>query len=377
MKRLVFIILCIVLCLGCLVGCGKRVAVEPEAGTMEDVPAEAEAPVEEAEPPESAAQPEATEETPPLSEETEAPAEEIPERPAEEPEEEPPAEETVAPVDEPEEEPEVPEAEPEEPTSTETEEPVELEEPMDDSRVLYALGDSIASGYALRSPYTERYSALLIAALSERDGLSWEERNFAVAGDTSTDLLNRLRSGQVTGLEEADEITVCIGANNVLGPAGTFLMSYGSALFSEEPETSVSEAYEVFRKAAGQGVATLTADLKSVMDLLRAANPTAPITFMTVYNPYRNIDYDIDLDGLPIPFSLMSDTYVGMVNDALRAAAPELGFELVDVYAAFEQDESGKALVNADDAESLFADPHPTAEGHRVIAETFFEEMGN
>lgn len=366
MKRLVFIILCIVLCLGCLVGCGKRVAVEPEAGTVEEAPAEAEAPVEEAEPEESAAQPEAAEETPPPLEEAEAPAEEIPERPAEEPEEEPPAEETPAPVDEP-----------EEAASAEPEEPAELEEPTGDSRVLYALGDSIASGYALRSPYTERYSALLIAALSERDGLSWEERNFAVAGDTSTDLLNRLRSGQVTGLEEADEITVCIGANNVLGPAGTFLMSYGSALFSEEPETSVSEAYEVFRKAAGQGVATLTADLKSVMDLLRAANPTAPITFMTVYNPYRNIDYDIDLDGLPIPFSLMSDTYVGMVNDALRAAAPELGFELVDVYAAFEQDESGKALVNADDAESLFADPHPTAEGHRVIAETFFEEMGN
>ena len=243
--------------------------------------------------------------------------------------------------------------------------------------ILYALGDSIASGYALTYPLTQRYSALLVSALSERDGAEWTERNFAVAGDTSTDLLNRLRGGWVTGLEEAEEITVCIGANNVLRPAGSFLMAYASALFSEDYGKAVSDAYDAYRQAAAAGTETLKDDLVSVMAELRAKNPTASVTFLTVYNPYRNTDYDIDLNGLPIPFSLMSDTYVRLVNDVLRGLAPELGYSLADVYAAFEADESGALLVNADDEEQLFADPHPTPAGHRVIAEVLFDAMGN
>jgi lysophospholipase L1-like esterase len=312
--------------------------------------------------------------------------------PTEEPEPEDETEESSpsepAPEDGPEEEPTpiepTPEDEPEEavPAEPEAEEepespaPAEPEPaPHEGSRILYALGDSIASGYALPSPAAQRYSALLTAALSERDGAAWTERNFAVAGDTSTDLLNRLRSGTVTGLEEAEEITVCIGANNVLRPAVSFLMAYASALFEEDSGRTVSDAYDAFREEAEAGIETLKSDLVSVMAELRRANPTARVTFLTVYNPYRNMDIDIDLNGLPIPFSAMSDAFVTVVNETLRAAAPELGYGLAEVYDAFEQDKSGAPLVNADDASTLFADPHPTPAGHALIAEVLFSAL--
>ena len=68
--------------------------------------------------------------------------------------------------------------------------------------------------------------------------------------------------------------------------------------------------------------------------------------------------------------NVMSDTFVTMINEVIISEAETLGYEIADVYSAFEPIE--EYLINGDGADSFLADPHPNSAGHKLIAETHY-----
>ena len=86
-----------------------------------------------------------------------------------------------------------------------------------------------------------------------------------------------------------------------------------------------------------------------------------------MYNPYRSFtQFSLRVNGEKTAFADVADLCVTRLNDILREGAQTYGCTLCDVYDAFEQT-SGQ-LVNASLGRLNF-DPHPTADGHLVIAE--------
>ena len=79
----------------------------------------------------------------------------------------------------------------------------------------------VALGIRLRAataddPETQAYPALLRDRMQSYSEV--EYANYAVDGQTSAGLLELLSSGGAPMLDGADVVTVCIGANNLLGP---------------------------------------------------------------------------------------------------------------------------------------------------------------
>ncbi len=177
-------------------------------------------------------------------------------------------------------------------------------------------------------------------------------------------------------LENADIIAVCIGANNVLKPANSFLLTYGAyCLCKEAGETEITSedirtAYSDFRSKAQAGAESLRIELTHAMEYISSINPDARVILMTVYNPYKTNTTEIDIAGLPIPMNVMSDTFVSLINEVIIEESENLGYEVTDVYSAFEAAED--CLINGDGAQSFLADPHPNAAGHQLIAETYY-----
>jgi len=241
---------------------------------------------------------------------------------------------------------------------------------------LVCIGDSIASGFALPNAASQRYSALLANMLGE----DWAEYNYAVPGHTGSDMLSLLNNGVASELENADIITVCIGANNVLKPAQSFLMTYSAYSLSIEtgddsaltPE-DIRNAYADFRSSAQAGAKSLRSELAGALEYIHNVNTDARVILMTVYNPYKTNSTEIDIAGLPIPMNVMSDTFVNLINTVITEEAANLGYEVTDVYSAFESAE--EYLINGDGAPSFIADPHPNAAGHQLIAETYYSTI--
>lgn len=252
----------------------------------------------------------------------------------------------------------------------------------DDGKLVYcAFGDSIAAGYGLNDPKRKCYGALF-AAMNK----GCEFRNYAVSGHTTGDMLGVL--GRVD-ISDADLVTVSIGANNILRPAYSGLVSLAaeidSGILTEYAKTLVGkgdkERVDAFfeklkrtfdetelRRKLDEGLSVAKKELPQLLDKLKELAPHAEIIIQTVYNPYKDITisfpgiFELDLGGI-------TGEYVVKLNTLISRAAGVCECELLDVYSEF--DSSVKRLVNASADPNMSIselDPHPNAEGHAVIA---------
>ena len=224
--------------------------------------------------------------------------------------------------------------------------------------VVVLLGDSIAQGYGLNDVENERYSSLI----AEKSGCT--VYNYAVPGDDGADLIELLASGTCTQLERATVIVISIGANNVLKAADTLLPYYEQIQNGQAPEIlDISETFNVIV----QGIQRFEAELPQIISDIRAINSDALIVFQTVYNPYRDFtEFKVEQNGLQISFAAFSASCVIGVNDVINNNAEELGYTVCEVYEPFKEYEGN--LINAL-ADGSNVDPHPNAEGHKLLAE--------
>lgn len=268
-------------------------------------------------------------------------------------------------------------------------------EPESNRKRMVILGDSISAGYGLDDTDSERYGVLLREKLNKDAGaMLWEENNYAISGDDSSDLLYRLEVGRAVRLPSADIIIICIGANNMLGAYTDYAQellgdrdieslaemddSEMDALEQEliEQVENDTEAEAKLEAAIDKGLEQLKTDLEKIYTYIRERNETADIYVMNVYNPYEGMT-----DPLPMleqPAGDFAQEKIDRCNAILadwEQAHPDL--HAVDLAAAFSRWNPKPIIGNAgaEGAGEAYLDPHPNAEGHKKIADLLYNSI--
>lgn len=243
-----------------------------------------------------------------------------------------------------------------------------------EAEILVTLGDSISAGYGLENPETERYSALLTERLVKKDKNEWRDCNYAVSGDDSSDLLQRLDDGRAIRLPAADVIAICIGANNLLGPFGEYMQTVMDTKASSQDK---KDAVKKLEQGMDDGLKTLEADLDSMYDWIRKRNTTdeAKLYLMNIYNPYA----DCKKEKVPNMDDNMADyaqKQVDRCNTVIeKFANAHSDIVLVDIAQAFAECKTVPIQGKKEDDDMVIADPHPDTKGHQIIADTLYDAI--
>lgn len=177
-----------------------------------------------------------------------------------------------------------------------------------------SLGDSIAAGHTIDADWATNYgegsqygvngnttTAIVPGCYTDLIRKSLEETHsekravavsFARSGDTVADLMDKLSHEKVrSAIKDANLVTICIGANDVLQPAFSHLEEYISV-------GSLAGAESVI----ASNMATLSNDsaptsYNSLFDKLVEINPYAKYVFTTIYNPYKYLHLEEGHNG--------------------------------------------------------------------------------
>lgn len=120
--------------------------------------------------------------------------------------------------------------------------------------------------------------------------------SFARSGDKVADLIGKIKSnnGQnplADGLIKADIVTVCIGANDILGHVNESVLTSYIEL-GDPALTTLSTNYVTPSLNALEN-----GGYKALLDALYQANPKAKYVFTTIYNPYNCLHLDEGANG--------------------------------------------------------------------------------
>lgn len=251
-----------------------------------------------------------------------------------------------------------------------------------DKTVYTAFGDSIAAGYGLdgysagqTTGPADSYQALVA------DFLHTNSRNFAVTGDDSDACIRLLRSGTADGdLKNADVVTLSIGSNDLLLPFIQIVMDYfdidpqsidksmfenGFQMPQVDPST-IKEYYKQSEKLLAQlrddetlhaRAAAFPEQLQTILSLLRQKAPAAEIYVTNIYNPFTSV---------PL-IGTMAESYIQEINQAFSTDDPL--YTLVDVYTLFRKEALTNVRFDLENLADINPDPHPSVQGHKVIAQ--------
>lgn len=224
-----------------------------------------------------------------------------------------------------------------------------------------SLGDSIAAGHAINDDWEEDYGAgsqygkngnteteivpgsytdLLHRDLRVMLGGNVNATSFARSGDTVADLMEKLDHDVVKrAIAKADYVTICIGANDVLGPTMSHLEEY---IYAGDLSAIIAEIEANLAILADD---TNSKSYKALFDKLAAINPNAKYVFTTIYNPYKYLWIDEGDDGFfgPLLSAIPDMTILGFDIDAiikdqfLKQDIIELLFERVNGLSAWAE----------------------------------------
>lgn len=271
-----------------------------------------------------------------------------------------------------------------------------------------ALGDSIARGYGLVDPEKECFPWVLTELLGESLGNKTGYLNYAVDGHKTSELLELLEHGAISGIENADLVVISIGANNILSVFTDTLMSFfekndikteglvGSAAFrldesAENENSSVSDedvqsffaelnallVSEKFENEMADGIKALKSELPKILDNVFQKNPDVSVDLMTLYNPFKGFSFGIGYIDASLDLDALAAKWVKLLNAEIKSVVKKFpNVILVDTYEPFRRSED--KMLNAGfsfSPLSLSVDPHPNAMGHRFIAELFLKQL--
>lgn len=192
-----------------------------------------------------------------------------------------------------------------------------------------SLGDSIAAGHTINAEWETNYgegsqygkngnmSTAIVPQCytdlirNELVSIYGADRvavtSFARSGDTVADLMDKLTHAAVkSAIEQADLVTVCIGANDVLQPAMMDLEKYLTTGDMSSIEANVAANLATLENDAAP------TSYKSLFDRLREINPYAKYIFTSIYNPYKYLYLE---DGHRGFFGPLLDLIPDMVFD--------------------------------------------------------------
>lgn len=171
-----------------------------------------------------------------------------------------------------------------------------------------SLGDSIAAGHTINADWGKNYgegsqygkngnteTAIVSGCYTDIIGDELLRvygdhafvKSFARSGDTVADLMEKLTHEPVrNAIQEAEIVTICIGANDVLQPAMSRLDEYINTGSLASAEATIEA--NMVRLASD----TAANSYKALFDRLNEINPDAKYVFTTVYNPYKYLYLD-------------------------------------------------------------------------------------
>jgi lysophospholipase L1-like esterase len=203
---------------------------------------------------------------------------------------------------------------------------------------IVALGDSVTDG---TGDAPERgYVGRLVEELRDR-GRRVSLHNLAEPGDETDDLLRKLDSPETLArIGEAQLILMSIGGND---------LTHGlRGRMDEEGTGDLLESDAVLARAS--------ANLKQILTRVRAANPTAPIRLIGLYNPF---------EVLP-----SAEAQVRAQLLSWNAAIERATFDFKDVLVVPVAD------LFAERPDRLAGDRfHPGPRGHELIADRLFDTL--
>lgn len=239
----------------------------------------------------------------------------------------------------------------------------------DDKTMIYvALGDSLTKGYGLADAEKNRFSAVAAQKLNAA-GVKCTERNYGVNGLTSSELLDMINGGEIGMLDYADVITVDIGANDVLHAADDLIYTNlaGNVLSADD--------YAAVCADEERSLAQCRENTEAIIKALREKNDHAQIIIFTIYNPYRNVNLDLAVEGENLTLAGFTDDLVKRLNENINDIAQAQGCTVGDWYTAFEINPNN--LVNAAYGEGVTTnfDIHPNKDGHAVMGEVCYQAI--
>ena len=247
-----------------------------------------------------------------------------------------------------------------------------------------ALGDSITTGFGLSND--EQAFPKIIA---EKYG--YELKNLSKSGATSSDLLEVVQASEnADALENADLITITIGGNDLMGALYQFLAdAYNDANGTNISAADVQAALTGTNQNITQvGMLTFAAgviggfassdaattalmefgtNLSAIIAALYQANPDVTIIVANQYNPYSYAAEEATGVATYLA-SIVSNAFEGGVQALNEVIASGTGYEVADVYTAFQAATETPCNAYFTSTSDMNLDFHPNAYGHELMA---------
>ncbi len=219
-----------------------------------------------------------------------------------------------------------------------------------------ALGDSLTEGVG-DATGQGGFVPLFAKEIENSTGGSVSSQNFGKAGDTSTQIYNRMmKSKKITdGLKKANIITITIGGNDVLKVIRDNVTKLSS--MTEKDFVKPEELYQ--------------ARVKKLLDKIREDNPQAQIYVLGIYNPfYLNFP---DLTVMQNVIDSWNTATAGVVSQ-------EKNTYFIPINNLLYKGSGDKQAVEADSSTSAVANNllytedhfHPNNIGYQIMADAVF-----
>lgn len=221
-----------------------------------------------------------------------------------------------------------------------------------------ALGDRIAYGYGLDNPGEESYVGKVSRYLEEKYDYVLTA-NLGCNGQKSEELLDILTNPDNenyrkyrASIQYADFITLSIGSNDLLKLIELKL----------DIEEMIEEGDEKYQRACRK----FAVNFPEIIRVIREINPEAEIYANNIYNPAKGIPFFANVYQV-------TEYYIGLIN---KAFPKNDAYHLIDIKKAFDGQE--KSMIKIAVKGALTGgeiDPHPSKEGHDLIAKMVIKEM--
>lgn len=236
---------------------------------------------------------------------------------------------------------------------------------------MLVLGDSISTGFRLyayesgNNYNTQSYANLLANELHLTQENSY--KNLAIDGQTSAELLEKLKEGEYDESLTSDLICLTIGGNDLLGEFLDFLKeSVGLELIDIsngfiDADFTNPELLAKLNELLGnidRNISSFSNNFSEILSLIHQKNENAYIITQTVYDP---------LECLPIPETVKQifDSKICRLNTAMTECIKKQKdsyeyAQTIDIYRLFKG--QSDEMTNM-----LDGDIHPNQSGHKKI----------
>ena len=220
-----------------------------------------------------------------------------------------------------------------------------------------AIGDSLTKGVG-DSTNQGGFVPLLAQSLTNETGLEFKAINYGVSGNTSSQILSRIREkkGIRKDLKQAQLLTITVGGNDLRKA----ILEDTSNLDLDRFEKA-SKAYEK--------------NLKQIIELARKDNPDLPVYVVGIYNPlYLNFPDLTELQTLVDQWNQRTEETLSTYHGVYFVPINDLLYKGIDGKSGVTESELGKETVTNDalyDEDSF----HPNNTGYEIMKEAVLEKI--